>query len=262
MLPDKSQLVDTTGGPDVPGDPNLDWMDGFSYDDLICGTPSPTMRKMVPESPPMPESQVPKKFSFMPEPMLDVDGVDIGAPKRRGPYKTKDKALKSAKGENSAPVGFPKKPVYNLPEVVYNLPEVVYNLPEVVYNLPAVDNIRRDTMEIVKFTVEFTGVPDGVPVVPNKSTDDVLHMLQKTSDADKHIQLKIASKLKEIDRICDSHKNKMKDATADLHKLKECAEMFQACKNRIVDTDEQQLLEQDLELQRAKGGSCAAGPKK
>jgi hypothetical protein len=241
MLPDKSQLVDTTGGPDVPGDPNLDWMDGFSYDDLICGTPSPTMRKMVPESPPMPESQVPKKFSFMPEPMLDVDGVDIGAPKRRGPYKTKDKALKSAKGENSAPVGFPKKPVYNLPEV---------------------DNIRRDTMEIVKFTVEFTGVPDGVPVVPNKSTDDVLHMLQKTSDADKHIQLKIASKLKEIDRICDSHKNKMKDATADLHKLKECAEMFQACKNRIVDTDEQQLLEQDLELQRAKGGSCAAGPKK
>jgi hypothetical protein len=248
MLPDKSQLVDTTGGPDVPGDPNLDWMDGFSYDDLICGTPSPTMRTMIPVSPPMPESQVPKKFSFMPEPMLDVDGVDIGAPKRRGPYKTKDKALKSAKGENSAPMGFPKKPVYNLPEVVYNLPEV--------------DNIRRDTMEIVKFTVEFTGVPYGASVVPNKSTDDVLHMLQKTSDADKHIQLKIASKLKEIDNLCDSHKNKMKDATADLHKLKERAEMFQQCKNRIVDTDEQQLMEQDLELQRAKGGSCAAGPKK
>jgi hypothetical protein len=254
MLPDKSQLVDTTGGPDVPGDPNLDWMDGFSYDDLICGTPSPTMRKMVPESPPMPESQVPKKFSFMPEPMLDVDGVDIGAPKRRGPYKTKDKALKSAKGENSAPMGFPKKPVYNLPEVVYNLPAVD--------NLPEVDNIRRDTVEIVKFTVEFTGVPYGASVVPNKSTDDVLHMLQKTSDADKHIQLKIASKLKEIDNLCDSHKNKMKDATADLHKLKERAEMFQQCKNRIVDTDEQQLMEQDLELQRAKGGSCAAGPKK
>jgi hypothetical protein len=62
--------------------------------------------------------------------------------------------------------------------------------------------------------------------------------------------------------ICDSYKNKMKEATADLHKLKERAEMFQKCKNRIVDTDEQQLMEQDLELQRAKGGSCAAGPKK
>ena len=239
MLPDKSQIVDTTGGPDVPGDENLDWMEGFSYDDLICRhTPSPTMRTMVPASPPMPESQVPNKFSFMKEPMLDVGGVDIGAPKRRGPYKTKERALKSAKDEKSAPVGFPKKPVNNLS--------------------PEEDNMCSDSMEIVKFTVEFTGVPFGSTVIPNKSTDDVRHILQKTSDADKHIKFKIASKLKEIDEICDSYKNKMKDATADLHKLKERAEMFQKCKNRIVDTDEQQLMEQDLELQRAKGGISTA----
>jgi hypothetical protein len=229
-------------------------MDGFSYDDLICRhTPSPTMRTMVPGSPPMPESQVPNKFSFMKEPMLDVGGVDIGAPKRRGPYKTKERALKSAKDEKSAPMGFPKKPVYNLS--------------------PEVDNMCPDTMEIVKFTVEFTGVPYGSTVIPNKSTDDVRQILQKTSDADKHIKFKIASKLKEIDEmcdsyknkmkdaideICDSYKNKMKDATADLHKLKERAEMFQKCKNRIVDADEQQLMEQDLELQRAKGGISTA----
>ena len=242
MLPDKSQLVDTGGGPDVPGDPNLDWMDGFSYDDLICRhTPSPTIRTMVPESPPMPESQVPK-LSFMPEPMLDVEGVDIGAPKRRGPYKTKDLKLKAAKAEKSAPTDFPKKPVCKLS--------------------PEVDNIYLDTRDIVKFTVEFTGVPYGASVTPNKSTDDVNKIIQKTSDAGNHVQLKIASKLKDIDQLYEDHKNKMKDATADLHKLKERAEMFQNCKNRIMDTDEQQLMEQDLELQRAKGGSCAAGPKK
>ena len=66
MLPDRSQHVDTTGGPDIPDvDGDLTWMDSLGYEDLIRrDTPSPTM---CPESPPMPEPEPQYMDDPMPE---------------------------------------------------------------------------------------------------------------------------------------------------------------------------------------------------